>query len=414
MIERIAFLSLHSCPLQQPGQGDAGGMNVYLRDLGIAMAGAGVDVVAFTRRSDTPTPEVVDVVPGFRVVHIEAGPAEPMPIRDMYRLVGEFADETLAWIDQTGEKYDVIHSHYWLSGWAGVLLKEKLGLPLANSFHTLGRVKDLTRRADQQASEVIRTMTEEEVIARSDCVVASTPFELNDLIEHYGADPTRLCISPPGIRHDMFMPGDKEAARMWTGLDRGPTMMYAGRIQPLKGVDIAIRALALMTVDNTQFVVVGGPSGSDGQAEMERLVALAEDLEVPDRIHFIPPLPRHQLVDFYQAADVVIMPSRSETFGLVAAEAQSCGTPVVAANVGGLPFIVEDGRSGLLVSGHNPADYAKALDRVVGDPEFAAELSAGAVEHSQRFSWDTTVERLLELYEGIAANPRGAASQPGK
>jgi D-inositol-3-phosphate glycosyltransferase len=406
MIERVAFLSLHSCPLQQPGQGNAGGMNVYLRDLGAAMAASGIEVVAFTRRSDTPTPEVVEVVPGYRVVHIDAGPAATMPIRDLYGLVGEFAEGTLAWIDHSGEKFDVIHSHYWLSGWAGVLLKEKLNLPLANSFHTLGRVKDLTRRADQQTSEIIRTMTEEEVIARSDCVVAATPFEFEDLIEHYGADPERLCTSPPGIRHDVFHPGDKEAARMWTGLGQGPTVLYAGRIQPLKGVDVAIEAIAMMRTDHAHFVVIGGPSGNDGPAEMTRLINLARELGVADRVSFIPPLRREQLVAFYQAADVVIMPSRSESFGLVAAEAQSCGTPVVAANVGGLSYIIEDGKSGLLVDGHDPAHYAAALDRVLCNPDLAARLSAGATEHSQRFSWETTVSRLVELYEGIAANPR--------
>jgi len=406
MIERVAFLSLHSCPLQRPGHGDAGGMNVYLRDLGTAMAESGIEVVAFTRRSDEPTPDVVEVVPGYRVVHITAGPPIPMPIRDLYGLVGDFADSTLAWIDQSGEAFDVIHSHYWLSGWAGVLLKEKLNLALANSFHTLGRVKDLTRRADERTSEVIRTITEEEVIARSDCVVASTPFEFEDLVEHYSADPARLCTSPPGIRHDVFHPGDQEAARMWTGLDRGPVILFAGRIQPLKGVDIAIEALAMMQTRHARLVVIGGPSGSDGKAEMQRLTDLACDLGVAGRITFIPPLPREQLVAFYQAADVVIMPSRSETFGLVAAEAQSCGTPVVAANVGGLRFIIEDGKSGLLVDGHNPADYATALDRVLTDRDLATRLSAGALEHAERFSWETTVSRLLELYEGIAASRR--------
>jgi D-inositol-3-phosphate glycosyltransferase len=381
-------------------------MNVYLRELGVAMAGSGVDVVAFTRRSDRPTPEVVEVVPGYRVVHIDAGPPTTMPIRDMYGLVGDFAESTLAWIDRSGEQFDVIHSHYWLSGWAGVLLKEKLNLPLANSFHTLGRVKDLTRRTDQRASGIIRTMTEEEVIARSDCVVASTPFEFDDLIQHYSADPERLCTSPPGIRHDVFQPGSREAARVWTGLDGSPTVLFAGRIQPLKGLDIAIEALAMLHTPKARLIVIGGPSGRDGEAELRRLAELACGLGIADRITFIPPLARNQLVEFYQAADVVIVPSRSESFGLVAAEAQSTGTPVVAANIGGLSFIIEDGKSGLLVEGYEPGAYATAIDRVLSDPEFAERLSAGAVQHSQRFSWETTVDRLLELYEGIAANPR--------
>jgi D-inositol-3-phosphate glycosyltransferase len=377
-------------------------MNVYLRELGRAMAEHGIDVVVFTRRSDLLTPDVVEVVPGFKVVHIEAGPTEPVPMRELPGLVGEFAEGTLAWIDQNGQEFDLIHSHYWLSGWAGVLLKEKLNLPLANSFHTLGRIKDLTRRADQAPEGAMRTLTEEEVIARSDCVVASTPYEFDDLMEHYAADPARLCTSPPGIRHELFKPGDKEGARRWTGLDPGPTVLFVGRIQPLKGVDTAIRALSLMATASARFVVVGGPSGTDGPAEVQRLADLATDLGVAARVHFIPPLPREQLAAFYQAADVVVMPSRSETFGLVAAEAQSCGTPVVAAAVGGLPYIIEDGVSGLLVHGHDPQDYADALDRVLSDPELATALSNGAITHADRFSWEATVSRLLELYAGIS------------
>ncbi len=403
MIGSVAYLSLHSCPLQQPGIGDAGGMNVYIRELGRAMAEHGINVTVFTRRSDETTPEVVDVVPDFRVVHIEAGPRSPLPIRQMHGLVGEFAEGTLAWIDQNQASFDIIHSHYWLSGWAGVLLKEKLSLPLANSFHTLGRVKDLTRRSDQAPERPIRTLTEEEVIARSDCVVASTPFEFEDLMEHYAADPARLCTSPPGINHDVFRPGNKQQARMWTGLDRGPNVLFVGRIQPLKGVDIAIEALRLVSDRHARLVVIGGPSGSQGEAEIERLRNLAVERGLADRVHFIPPVDRPQLAEFYQSADAVIMPSRSETFGLVAAEAQACGTPVVAAAVGGLPFIIEDGKSGLLVAGHDPVDYAAALDRVLTDTDLAAALSAGALEHSERFSWDATVARFLELYEGISA-----------
>lgn len=404
MIDRIAYLSLHSCPLSQPGTGDAGGMNVYIRELGREMAEHGKDVVVFTRRSDEATPDVVEVVPGFRVVHIEAGPHTGLPIGSLTGLVGEFAEATLAWIDQSGESFDIIHSHYWLSGWAGVLLKEKLGLPLANSFHTLGRVKDLTRRPDDAPEGVIRTLTEEEVIARSDCVVASTPYEFDDLMEHYSADPARLCTSPPGIRHDVFRPGDRESARRWTGLDGHPIVLFVGRIQPLKGLDVAISALNLLpnSARPPHLVVIGGPSGGGGPAEVERLVQLTADLGLTSRVHFIAPVPRDQLVSFYQSADAVLMPSRSESFGLVAAEAQSCGVPVIAANVGGLPYIIEDGKSGILVTGHDPADYAAAISNVLTDSALATRLSAGAIEHSERFSWDATVSRLLELYEGIS------------
>ncbi len=407
MIKRVAYLSLHSCPLLQPGSGDAGGMNVYIRELGAAMARSGVEVVVFTRASDGHTPEVVEATPGFRVVHIEAGPRQALPISGLTSLVGEFAENTLGWIDQNGESFDLIHSHYWLSGWAGVLLKEKLGLPLANSFHTLGRIKDLSRRAGQAPEGTIRTLTEEEVIARSDCVVASTPYEFEDLMEHYSASPERLCTSPPGINHDVFKPGDKEAARMWTGLGFEKIVLFAGRIQPLKGLDVAISALDMVKPEHKSLhlVAIGGPSGSSGETEMRSLKAQAVKLGIADRVHFIPPVPRDQLAVFYQAADALIMPSRSETFGLVAAEAQACGVPVIAADVGGLSYVIEDGKSGVLIDGHDPADYAAALDRVFDDPAFAETLRKGAVDHSQRFSWDVTVSRLLELYAGIIDNP---------
>lgn len=407
MITRVAYLSLHSCPLLQPGSGDSGGMNVYIRELGAAMARSGVEVVVFTRASDGHTPEVVEPTPGFRVVHIEAGPRQALPISGLTGLVGEFAENTLAWIEQNAESFDIIHSHYWLSGWAGVLLKEKLGLPLANSFHTLGRIKDLSRRDGQAPEGTIRTLTEEEVIARSDCVVASTPYEFEDLMEHYSANPERLCTSPPGIGHDVFKPGDKEAARMWTGLGFDEIILFAGRIQPLKGVDIAVTALSLIKPKDrsAHLVAIGGPSGESGAAEMEALKLQARDLGLGDRVHFIPPVPRDQLAVFYQAADALIMPSRSETFGMVAAEAQACGVPVIAADVGGLSYIIEHNKSGLLIDGHDPADYAAAIGRVLDDPTLADALSAGAIDHAQRFSWDATVSRLLELYAGIQSNP---------
>jgi D-inositol-3-phosphate glycosyltransferase len=409
MIDRVAYLSLHTCPLLQPGTGNAGGMNVYIDELAGAMADRDVDVVVFTRRTDPATPQVVEVGPRYHVVHIDAGPPRHLPIANLPGVVGEFADATLGWIDESGLDFDVLHSHYWLSGWAGVLLKQKLCIPLANSFHTLGRVKDLNRRRGAAAAGAIRTLTEEEVIARSDCVVASTPHEFDDLLEHYAADPARLCTSPPGIEHDLFEPGDRATARAQTGIGAGPVVLFVGRIQQLKGVDVAIEALQrLHHGTGTELIVIGGPSGGDGAREMAHLETLAVDLGIGDRVRFLPPQPHDQLARFYRAADVLVMPSRSETFGLVAAEAQACGLPVVAAAVGGLPYIVEDGVSGLLVTDHDPDHWAGALERVLGDRALADHLAAGGVARAESFSWKATTDRLLELYDGITAAFVGA------
>jgi D-inositol-3-phosphate glycosyltransferase len=404
MIRRVAYLSMHTCPLVQPGNGDAGGMNVYIHELALAMADTDVEAVVFTRRSDSDTPDVVDVAPGYRVVHVTAGPPERLSIEEMVPYVGEFAESVIKWLTGSRYPFEIAHSHYWLSGWAGVLVKEAMDMPLVNSFHTLGRVKDLNRRHDEPASSVTRTMTEEEVIGHSNCVVASTPYEFDDLVEHYGASLESLCTSPPGINHDLFAPGDQSDARAWLGLDEGtPLALFVGRIQPLKGIDIAIEALARSTITPTpHLVIIGGPSGDDGYRELVALQELAKTLHLHERVHFVAPQPHDQLAGFYRAADVLVMPSRSESFGLVAAEAQACGLPVVAARVGGLPFVVHHEGSGLLVDGHEPADYARAMDRVLGDERLAAKLSEGGIFKSREFSWPQTVDRLLELYSGVS------------
>ncbi len=401
MIRSVAYLGMHTSPLAQPGQGNAGGLNVYMHELACTMAQRGLEVVVFTRRSSASQPHVVSVEEGYRVVHVAAGPEAQIPIADMAPYVGAFTDGVLRWVAEEGAIFDLVHSHYWLSGWAGVLVKEALGIPLANSFHTLGRIKDRNRRRDEAESSPMRTLTEEEVIAQSNCVIASTPFEFEDLLEHYGAAPERLCTSPPGVDHSIFKPGDKADARRWLGLANDPLVLYAGRIQAHKGIDVAVRAVA--GIDDAHLVVLGGPSGPDGGEELAALHRLAATLEVRDRVHFLAPQPHDQLADFYRAADVLVMPSRSETFGLVAAEAQACGLPVVAARVGGIPYVVADGESGILLSDHDPDGYTKALRRILEDPDLAARLSSGAIAKADAFSWPATADRFLELYEGITS-----------
>lgn len=408
MIRRVAYLSMHTSPLLQPGQGDAGGMNVYVNELSEVIADRGVEVDVFTRRNSPDCPPVVEVKPGYRVHHIDAGPAQPVPITKLPKHVRQFAAGVLDSYARGGLP-DLVHSHYWLSGWAGLMVKRALRVPLVNSFHTLGRVKDLTRRDDEAPESLLRIAAEHEVIEGSDCVTAATPVEAEDLLAHYGADPARLCTSPPGVDHTVFCPGDRVAARCRLGLPQGRIVLFAGRIQPLKGVDVAVEAFALVSreLPGSRLVIVGGPSGSRGETERKALLAAIHRHRLEDVVTWIPPVPHFALADYYRAADVLHMPSRSESFGLVAAEAQSCGLPVVAADVGGLRHVIDDGSTGLLVEGWDAPDHARALIKVLADPEMAGTMAQAAVKWSERFSWEATVDRFFELYEGAVGGGDG-------
>jgi D-inositol-3-phosphate glycosyltransferase len=409
MISSVAYIAMHSSPLLQPGEGDAGGMNVYLDRLSRTMAGRGVDVTVFTRRFDPDLPLVVEVIPRYRVVHIEAGPIARLQISQMQDQVYAFSNGVLGWIDTRNRTYDVVHSHYWLSGRTGVRLKEALGVPLANSFHTLGKVKDATRHRTEDGSSLERLVTEADVISSSDCVIASTPFEFNDLLEHYNAMPERLCVSAPGVDHDIFHRREGRDSRDRLGLGDEQVVLFVGRIQAHKGTSVAVEAFADLLESRPaesrplRLHIVGGASGQQGHEEFDMCLQIIEQRRLEQHVSFFDPQPHMSLADHYRAADVVIVPSRSESFGLVAAEAQACGTPVVASNIGGLPYVVNASESGLLVNDHDPRAFAAATAAILDHPGFAARLSNGAVTYSQRFSWDATATRLLELYAGITA-----------
>jgi D-inositol-3-phosphate glycosyltransferase len=405
MINRVAYLSMHTSPLLQPGSGDAGGMNVYVDRLSRTMAARGVAVDVFTRRLDPNDPEVVEVVPGYRVIHVDAGPPHPLPIASLPRYVRTFAREVVAFLHP--DPPQILHSHYWLSGWAGLLVKRALRIPLANSFHTLGRVKDSNRRSDDTPETLLRIAAEHEVIEGSDCVMASSPAEAEELLAHYGADPNRLCTSPPGVDHRLFRPGSKVGARRRLGLGPGPVVLFVGRIQPLKGVDVAIEAFADVHAAHSDalLVIVGGPSGPKGDQELAKLRKRVLMLgRAASRVRFVDPLPHGLLADLYRAADVLLVPSRAESFGLVAAEAQACGTPVVASRTGGLIYVIDDGVTGVLVEGWDPVDYAEAVNRLLDDPDLAAKMADAAMVWARRFSWQATTKRYLELYRGVLSN----------
>jgi D-inositol-3-phosphate glycosyltransferase len=396
-MRRIAMLSMHTSPLAQPGSGDAGGLNVYVRSLASALARAGVPVDVLTRAEHPDQPPIVVVEPGFRVIHVPAGPCAPVPLCGLPELVTPFATAVREQLARCGVGDDVLHANYWVSGAAGHRLKHELGLPLVTTFHTLDRVKAEVGLGEEVD---LRPRVEAEVVRCADLVVASTDEEREQLVRHYGADPDRVEIVHQGVDHALFSPGDRAAARRALGIDGRPTLLFVGRIQPLKGADLAIRALGRVTPD-ARLLVVGGPSGPNGASELEHLHRLAADLGLAERVRFVAPQPHERLATFYRAADVCVVPSRSESFGLVALEAAACGTPVVATRVGGLAMIVLDGITGRLVDGRDPADFAAAIDDALA--EEAATFEARAVAHSSQYRWSIAAARLRRHYADLTA-----------
>jgi D-inositol-3-phosphate glycosyltransferase len=372
-------------------------MNVYVRELVGALAQAGVDTEVFVRRTDPSLPDVVDVEPGFRVVHIDAGPFD-LPKEDLPDVLELFGDGVAERMRTRGG-YDAIHANYWLSGVVGHRLKHELSLPLVSTFHTLARVKAETGDDEPQR----RIDAETQVIACSDAILANCAAEVTQLVELYGADPSRVEIVPPGVDHAFFSPGDRNGARLALGLGDHPVLLFAGRIQPLKGLTIAIAALAELDqkFDDAVLVVVGGPSGAEGEAELEAARSLISELGLGERVHFVPPQPHHLLSTYYRAADVCVVPSRSESFGLVALEAAACGTPVVAAAVGGLLTLVEDGVTGFLIDTRNPSDYAAAIDKLLSDKPMSLLMDASAADYARQYTWSTTAARLRRLYADL-------------
>ncbi len=395
-MQRVAVLSLHTSPLAQPGTGDGGGMNVYVRELVSALAQAGVQCRVYVRHWSDDQPKTVMVEPGFEVVHVPAGPVD-LPKEELSSYVEEFADWVAADIEEFGA--DVIHANYWLSGVAGLLLKQRLDLPLVTTFHTLARVKAVSGDPEPER----RAEAEARVMGCADTILANCTPEAEQLVEFYAADADRIEIVPPGVDHAFFSPGHQGGARSALGADDRPLLLFVGRIQPLKGLDVAVRALAEAERDDSRLWVVGGASGTEGTMELERIRQLISDLGVTDRVVFRPPQPHHLLSTFYRAADICLVPSRSESFGLVALEAAACGVPVVASAVGGLLTLVEHGHTGFLVDGRDPADYAGWINLLLGDPMLARRMSVSAAARGRTYTWSTSAARLRRLYADLAS-----------
>lgn len=369
-------------------------MNVYVRELVSSLAQVGVDCTVYVRRWADDLPEAVNVEPGFKVVHVPAGPTN-LAKEQLPGVVDEFTDRVGKLL--LADPVEVIHANYWLSGVAGHRLKHDLDLPLVSTFHTLARVKAETGDIEPQS----RVDAETNVVACSDIITANSVTELQELVTHYNADPARIVVVPPGVDHAYFSPGSRRGARDALGLASGPLLLFVGRIQPLKGIDVAVRALNFLDMPEARLLVVGGSSGLDGDREVERTWKLIDSLGLTDRVTMVPPQPHHVLSTYYRAADLCLVPSRSESFGLVALEAAACGTPVVASDVGGLRTLVDHGRTGLRVSGRDPRDYAAAARMILQDEMFAASLSVRAAEAATSYTWSSMAQRLTSVYDTV-------------
>ena len=405
----MAVLSVHTSPLAQPGTGDAGGMNVYVLQSALQMARRSVEVEIFTRATSSADPPVVRVAPGVLVRNVVAGPFEGLDKYDLPTQLCAFAAGVLR-AEATHEPgyYDIVHSHYWLSGQVGWLARDRWAVPLVHTAHTLAAVKNAALADGDSPEPPLRAVGEQQVVDEADRLIANTEFEARQLVSLHHADPARIDVVHPGVDLEMFTPGDKGAARAALGAATDePLLAFVGRIQPLKAPDVLLRAAAKLP--QVRVLIAGGPSGSGLQAP-DGLVRLADELGVTDRVTFLPPQSRDQLVAVYRAADLVAVPSYSESFGLVAIEAQACGTPVVAAAVGGLPVAVRDGISGTLVDGHDVDDWAQAISALL--QRGPQTMSRAAVEHAGTFSWAHTVDALLASYARAISDYRARLHRP--
>ena len=411
------MISLHTSPLDQPGTGDAGGMNVYVVELARRLAARGVEVDVFTRATSSTLAPVVPLADGVLVRHITAGPFEGLTKHELPGQLCVFAREVLRTeaAHPVGH-YDAVHSHYWLSGQVGALARDRWGVPLVHSMHTMAKVKNGALAEGDTPEPAARVIGEEQVVDAADVLVANTDIEAKQLINLYDADPGRVEVVHPGVDLALFRPEPPTSARAALGLPLDAVvLLFAGRIQPLKAPDVLLRAVAVLLERDpglrSRLVVpvVGGPSGS-GLDKPAALAGLAADLGIDDVVRFVPPVTQRELARWYAAATLVAVPSYNESFGLVAVEAQACGTPVVAAAGGGLTTVVREGRSGLLLDTHDPGAWATALARVVGDPALRARLAAGALVQASDFSWDATADQTLGVYRRARALMRESIS----
>ena len=395
---RLAVLSYHTSPLAQPGTGDGGGMNVYVREMGAALARQGHTVDIYTRRDNPSQRDAVMVEPGLTVHHVTAGPTTPLPMSELVSLVDDFA-RSVSVLIRCQELPDVIHANYWLSGTAGHFLKHELGIPLIMTFHTLDRVKAATfgEASTERATE------EERIIGCSDAVLASCEIEAQQIVDYYDANPARVHIVPLGVEHAFFSPGNRIEARRALGMPTDqPLLLFAGRIQALKGVELALEAFIELRqrCGCGHLAIVGGPSGAQGRETLERVHARIAEAGVIDAVSLVAPQSHQLLSTWFRASDVTLVPSLAESFGLVALESAACGTPVIASAVGGLLTLVEPNENGILLETRDPSDWADAIEDVL-TPTNSRHMAQASATMARRYTWRHTADAISDLVDRL-------------
>jgi D-inositol-3-phosphate glycosyltransferase len=402
MALRIALISAHTSPLDRPGGAKAGGLNVYVLELARQLAGKSCSVDIFSRKSRPDLPTVTQVAPGLRTVHLAAGPAGPLTPELIYEHLDQFVDSLMAFAEADGGSYDVIHSHYWLSGLVGERLKAAWGVPHVVMFHTLGEVKNRASLSEHEGD--LRIRSEMEVLQGAERVICATDQERSYIRQLYSADPARVSVIPLGVDLDRFRPSAKTQAREALGLKDERIVLFVGRLEPLKGVDILIGAAAMLEGDvNCRILIVGGDEASQPQVEILR--SLARNLGIEQRIAFVGTVDHDQLPLYYNAADVCVVPSHYESFGLVAVEAMASGVPVVASRVGGLMGTVRDGETGYLIPWLCPEPFAERIELLLANEPLRVSLGEAAREAVGRYRWENVASVVLEVYESLTGGP---------
>ena len=400
---RIAVISMHTSPTASLGRNANGGLNVYVREIASAFSDRGIATDIFTRKQSPDDPAVEQLAASSRVIYLPAG--RGLDKYSLYDQVPAFAAQVWEFAEREGITYDLLFSHYWLSGEVACLLRPEIAGGWAHIAHTLGLVKNRTLAAGAHPEPALRIRVEGEIAQQADLLIASTADEGADLVHAYGADPERVAVVPPGVDLSVFQPIDRGEARRKIAYGPGRLLLFVGRLERLKGVEVAIGALALLrdrSHDDVRLLILGEDSKDGDESEMERLKTVASEVGVREQVDFLGSVAHHELPYFYSAADVCVMPSYSESFGLVGLEAQACGRPVVGADVAGLRSVVRDDVSGYLIDGHEPAAYAERIGRLLDDPELAQQMGRRGRLLAQRFSWTRTADRLQQLFEEIA------------